>query len=201
VTRSFAYVVSAMLALSSVASAQRADSGIARRPNGRPLGGRMGRGAAAASANEVPGNQQALVRQVRQRFNQVVRRQLNLTADQSRQLMTVQGKFNPQRNQIQRDERQSRLALRAAMQDTTGTGPNQDKIAQHLSELVQAQHRRADLVEAEQKELATFLTPLQRAKYQGLSDQLTKRLEALKKTPVTSGSPANPGPPEPPSIY
>jgi periplasmic protein CpxP/Spy len=166
----------AIVGLSNLSSAQRGETaGVIRqgeRGAGRATRMPVAKGAAA--------NQQALVKQIRQRFEAVIRKQLNLTDDQARQLRAVETRIQPQRNQLQRDERQARLALRAAMVDSTGT-PDQAKIAQYLGQLVQAQHRRADLLDEEQKELSAFLTPLQRAKYQGLHDQLNKRVQELRK--------------------
>ena len=40
---------------------------------------------------------------------------------------------------------------------------------------------RTGIREAEQKELGGFLTPLQRAKYQALHDQLNRRVQEMKK--------------------
>ena len=41
--------------------------------------------------------------------------------------------------------------------------------------------KRADLLEAEQKELSTFLTPLQRAQYLGLKEQLDRKILQLRQ--------------------
>jgi uncharacterized protein YlxW (UPF0749 family) len=60
------------------------------------------------------------------------------------------------------------------------SAPPQPLIAQQLDTLLQLERQRIDLLESEQKELATFLTPLQRAKYQALQEQLRRRLEALR---------------------
>jgi Spy/CpxP family protein refolding chaperone len=187
VMRMLPYALGATLAVAGTAVAQRGESaGV------RPLvrGGKVA--ARGAPAKPPLTSQQLLTRQVRQKFAQAMRRQLNLNDDQARQLQGVQDRFQKSRNQLQRDERQSRLALRAAMQDTAAA-PDQGKIAQYMSELVQAQHRRADLLEAEQKELSGFLTPLQRAKYQALRDQLAKRVQELRKS---AGTP-EPPPPSP----
>jgi hypothetical protein len=45
----------------------------------------------------------------------------------------------------------------------------------------QGQRRRADLVDAEQKKLSGFLTPLQRAKPQALREQLNRRVQQMLK--------------------
>ena len=154
----------------SIAGAQVA------RPN-RDLRGRAGRGQLSDSA--TPAEQQALVRRIRQAFGGVVRRQLNLNDENWKKFERVDRQFQRQRTQLQREERQTRFALKAAMEDT-GT-VDQTKIAQYLSELTQAQRRRADLIDAEQKELSAFLTPLQRAKLQALREQLNRRVAQMQQ--------------------
>ena len=94
-------------------------------------------------------------------------------------------KFEQQRRVLNVDERQARLALKAAMEDSAGR--DQSKISQSLDQLVAAQRRRADLLEAEQKELATFLTPFQRAQYLSLQERLVRRLlDGPKAAPGTA---------------
>ena len=193
-------VAGLLLAAASIAGAQAPGGGESagsragqRQPPARPL---QGRGRAARGALQQPGaqaNQQALARQVRQAFNVLVRRELDLDDAKARQLQTVERQYQQQRGQVQRDERAARLALKAAMEDTTSGRVDQAKVAQYMDQLVQAQHRRADLLEAEQKDLSSFLTPLQRAKYQALREQLNRRIQALRQDAAGRGAP----PPQP----
>ncbi|MEO6879252.1 MAG: hypothetical protein ABI205_12280, partial [Gemmatimonadaceae bacterium] len=101
--------------------------------------------------------------------------------EQARQLQASDRRFTQQRNQVLQSERQARLGLKAAMADTSGER-DQSKIDQYMSQLVEAQHRRADILEAEQKEMAEYLTPLQRAQYQALHEQLNKRITQLRQS-------------------
>ena len=143
----------------------------------RDLRGRAGRGQLGDSA--TPAEQQALIRRIRQAFGGVVRRQLNLDDEKFAQFQRVDQRFQQQRNQLQRGERETRLALKAAMEDTANV--DQAKIAQYLTDLTQAQRRRTDLLDAEQKELSAFLTPLQRAKLQALREQLNRRVAQMQQ--------------------
>jgi Spy/CpxP family protein refolding chaperone len=127
----------------------------------------------------MPAEQQALVRRLRQAFGGVVRRQLSLNDETYTKFERVDRQFQQRRNQLLRDERQTRFALKAAMEDTANV--DQTKIAQYLNDLSQAQRRRADLIDAEQKELSAFLTPLQRAKLQGLREQLNRRVAQMQQ--------------------
>jgi hypothetical protein len=173
--RTMSLAAGALLMVGSVLPAQGGGARKAERQAARA--GRAGQG----------GNEQALALQVRQAFAGVVRRRLNLNDDQARQLQTTQQRFQQQRNQLQRDERQARLGLKAAMADSTGTA-DQGKIAQYMDQLVQGQHRRANILEAEQKELAGYLTPLQRAQYQALHEQLNKRIQQMQLKPGQAGA-------------
>lgn len=164
-------VALASIALAGSLSAQRAPTGAGRvRPFAR------GGGAAAGQQQPNP-RRQALQRQVREAFAKVVRQQLNLNDEQMRSLQRVDTKFEQQRHALLRDERQARLDLQSAMADSAS--PDQPRIARQLDALVQAQRKRADLLEAEQKELSTFLTPLQRAKYFAVKERLNRRLQQL----------------------
>jgi periplasmic protein CpxP/Spy len=167
------FVLAILVAWTSVAAAQRGDSGIGRR------GARVGGVAAARGAPGTAEERQALQRRVREAFSGVVRRTLKLDAAQMQTLLRVDQKFQQQRRALQRDEREARLGLRAAMQDSTAR--DQEKIARYLDGLIQGQRRRADLLDAEQKELATFLTPLQRAQYFALRERMDRRLQEMEE--------------------
>ena len=147
------------------------------------------------SAQPPLGERALLQRQVRQAWIGNVRRQLNLNNEQMRTLNQVNTKYDRQRLDIQRDERQARLGLKAAMEDTVAADQNA-RIEQQMNALVGAQRRRADLFENEQKELAGFLTPLQRARYSVMQERLQQRLQQLRQN--QQAAPAGPPPPENP---
>lgn len=157
----------AALTFASVAGAQ--DGRAARIPQ------RQGAARAPGRANE----QKPLVKELRQRFAGVIQKQLNLSNENARRLATVDRKYEQQRTQLRRDEREARLGLQSALADSSNV--DQAKISQYMDQLTQGQRRRADILEAEQKELATFLSPLQRAKLQGLREQLTQRVRQLQQ--------------------
>ncbi len=139
----------------------------------------LGSVADAQRGGDTPtARQRQLAGQVRKAFSDVVRRQLALNDEQAKRLTQVDNRFQKERNAINQDERAARQGLRAVLEDTVGT-PDQGKVDGYLTQLVRAQRRRADVLEAEQKELAAFLTPVQRAKYFALRDQLTRRINQL----------------------
>jgi hypothetical protein len=151
---------------------------------------------AQKDSNQPPLGERALLqRQVRQAWAGAVRRQLNLNNEQMRTLNQVNTKYDRQRAEIQRDERQARLGLKSAMEDTAAADQNA-RIEQQMNVLVQAQRRRADLFEAEQKELSGFLTPLQRARFTVLQENLARRLQQVQQNAAPPGPPPPENPPE-----
>jgi len=126
-----------------------------------------------------PGDRTALERQVQQTLWRLTRQRVGLSDAQMRQLAPVNQRFEIQRRRILRQERETRLALRSAVLDSGKT--DQARISQHLDLLMQLERQRIDLVDREQKELGQFMTPLQRAKYMALQEQVRRRVEQLRR--------------------
>ena len=131
----------------------------------------------AQPGTQPPGG--ALERQFRERFAEVVRRRLNLNDSQMQRLGQVNDRFERDRMMLLRDERRARQALRAEV--LAGDSADQAKVSNLLDELLKIQRRRLDLTESEQRELSSFMTPTQRAKYFGIQDELRQRLEMLRQ--------------------
>jgi hypothetical protein len=55
------------------------------------------------------------------------------------------------------------------------------KVDRLLQQLVDVQKRRVQLMEAEQRDLATVMSPLQRAKFMALQEQIRRRLEEMRQ--------------------
>ncbi len=121
----------------------------------------------------------ALERQLRERTAQIARQRLGLTDAQMQQLERVNSRFAPQLNAVAIRERDTRRQLR---QEMTVTGePNQSRVSDLLDAALNLQKQRIALIEAEQKELAVFLTPVQRARYIALQAQFRNRAEQLTR--------------------
>ena len=180
VTRSLSIVLVLGTVVSSALGAQRAD-----RSPGRPaLQGQPGQG--------MP----ALERQFRQRLAEVVRRRLNLNDTQMHQLGQVNDRFERERMLLLRQERQMRQALRTEV--LAGDSADQSKVAGLLDRALEIQRQRLDLAQREQRELSAFMSPVQRAMYVGIQDDLRRRLEDIRQQ-RRPGAPAVGGrrPPEP----
>jgi len=120
-----------------------------------------------------------LERRFRERLAEVVRRRLNLNESQMRQLGEVNNRYERERMVLLRDERQMRQALRAEV--LAGDSADQTKVAGLLDRALRIQRQRLDLTEREQRDLASFMTPVQRAKYVGIQDDLRRRLEEIRQ--------------------
>jgi hypothetical protein len=124
-------------------------------------------------------NREALEQSVRQRFGEVVRRRLALSDEQMQKLQATNRKFESRRVELVRRERAQRIDLRAQM--AAGDSANQSRVAELLDGVLASERERLDITAAEQKELATFLTPLQRARYLELQNQLRRRVDDMRR--------------------
>lgn len=140
----------------------------------------------------------SLEAQVRTRMSQILKNQLGLSDPQVRQLQQTNRRFEGRRRALLQQERGVRGELRQAIEanDSTRVGPL-------LDQMFALQRSRLDLTEAEQKELATFLTPLQRARLFGMEEQIRRRMTEMRDARQQRGGQRPPpgGPPgrRPPS--
>lgn len=153
-----------------------------------------------AGARQLPGeagasgNRAQLERRFRQMLYQVTRRRVGLTDAQMNRLMPINQRFETERRGIQRQERETRLALREAMRDSTHA--DQARITGYLDKLVDLQRQRVELVSREQRDLAEFMTPLQRARYTALQEQVRRRIEQMARQNRARGDSVANAPPE-----
>lgn len=154
-------VMASLLLVTPELSAQRLDRQPARaREQGLPPG-------------------EPLERQFRERLAEVVRRRLDLNDAQMRQLRQVNERVERERMQLLREERQVRVALRTEM--LAGDSADQERVATLMDNTLRIQRRRLDLIEQEQRALSDFMTPLQRAQYFAIQDDLRRRLEDIRQ--------------------
>jgi hypothetical protein len=141
-----------------------------------------------------PARRQALEQRFRQRMASVVQQRLALTPDQMRRLGEVNRDMEAQRRLLHQQERELRMGLRAEVM--RGDSANQDRVSRFVDQLIDVQRRRIDLLAREQRALADFMTPVQRAKYLALQDQLRRRMEEMRGRPGR-GAPRRVVPPAP----
>lgn len=161
-----------------------APGGARRRMNGSQLAGQQGammgaQGSMGDSQPPIGRQRQQLLQRIRVQFEQIVRRRLQLTDDQLARLRETNRRFAPQRQALAGHERNIRQAIRAELQP--GVPTDEHHVAVLMDSLFAIQRERLDMVQSEQRELATFLTPSQRVRYYALQEQLRRRVEAMRQ--------------------
>ena len=145
------------------------------------------------------GARRELERRFRERFGELIRSRLNLTDAQMTRLEATNRRFEGQRRELFMQEREVRAGMRDALQDTASAA-TQERVAPLIDRALKLQRQRLDLVESEQRELANFLTPVQRAQYFGMQEQLRRRVEEMRHREGGRGVDSLAGPPEPPGL-
>jgi Spy/CpxP family protein refolding chaperone len=124
-------------------------------------------------------NRAEMERRFRARLAQVVRTRLQLTDVQARQLAEVDQRLEPERRRLMLREHEVHRQLRQQL--SAGDTANQQVVARLLDEMLAIHRDRGELIAREQRELARFLTPVQRAKYVGLQAGLRHRVEGMRR--------------------
>jgi protein CpxP len=129
--------------------------------------------------------QRPLVQALQRRVLEVVQRTLGASDDQMRQLVEVNRKYEGERRALNQRDRAARQTIRAeVLRDSLA---DQNMVGRMLDELVDVQKQRLDVFGREQRDLARFLTPVQRAKYATLQEGLRKKVEQLRQQRQENG--------------
>lgn len=126
-----------------------------------------------------PNRNQQLQQQIRRSLWRVAKQRIGFSDDQMLRLERTSQRFDQQRRMLAQEEKAQRVAMRTEI--LADSSANQSNIAIALEQLHGLQQRRLDLQAEEQKEFATFMTPLQRAKFMALQDQVRRRLQDLAR--------------------
>jgi periplasmic protein CpxP/Spy len=132
------------------------------------------------------GDRRLLEQRVRERFADVVRQRVGLSDEQMRRLTETNRKFEGQRRTLVEQERDIRIGLRSEV--LAGDRANQERVARLLDQMLRVQRDRVALLEQEQRELAAFMTPVQRARYLGVQDQIRRTIEDMRRRRQQQGS-------------
>jgi Spy/CpxP family protein refolding chaperone len=147
---------------------------LAQRPGAvRPRAGRLGAGAAQ------PENRAQMERRIRETFFRVAKQRVGLDDNQMRKLTDVNGRYEPQRRELLREENQTRRALREEMMNNAK--PDDAKVSAGLAKLQEIRRRRLEIDDQEQRDIANFMTPTQQARYHALQEQLRRRIEQMRQ--------------------
>ncbi|MGI8619012.1 MAG: hypothetical protein ACR2L6_07965 [Gemmatimonadaceae bacterium] len=121
----------------------------------------------------------ALERQVRQRIAVMVKERLQLSDAQAQQLQESEGQFELRRRDLMQREQGLRRDLRQQL--SPGVAADQQRVASLLDQIMAVHRDRVTMTEQEQRDLARFLTPVQRAMYLGLQGELRNRIEGMRQ--------------------
>ena len=133
------------------------------------------------------GNRQQMEQRLRQRLAALLKTQLGLTDQQMQQLSEVNQRFDVRRRELLQREFANRRSLRAeVMRRDSADAARVDAL---LTEQFRIERERIDLTEAEQRDLGRFLTPVQRAQYMGVQEQIRREMEQLRGRGMTSMGP------------
>jgi periplasmic protein CpxP/Spy len=173
----------------------------AQRPGGRaprPLNRVPPAQAGGQAAADDSGSRARLESEIRRGFARAVKQRVGLTDAQITRLVPVTQRYEQQRRQLQMRERDTRVTLRNLM--TGSQTPDSAQVDRLLKTLVDIPKERAALLEAEQRDLATIMSPVQRARFMAMQDQIRRRLEQMRqrRAPMFDGGPPGPPPKQPP---
>jgi len=153
--------------------------------------------AAPSGAQDRPRRERALDRQgapprpqlearLRQRLWRITKNRVGLSDEQMARLAQTTRGFEDRRRRLAVEERQQRQLMRREI--LAGSTADQSQVAAALDRVLRIQRERIDLQIEEQHAFAEFMTPVQRARYAALQEQLRRRAEGLRRTRAGSDS-------------
>ena len=139
--------------------------------------------ASAAAAQEPQADDTAgaeLLRgEIERRFAQRVQANLGLNEEQMRKLKATQERVGPRRRQLIRQGLGYRLALQSQMRP--GVAANPDSVRVYMDGMKRVRAEMITLDEDEDREMAGYLTPVQRAQFHMMRTRLLERANELRR--------------------
>ena len=132
--------------------------------------------------------------QLQRRIGQIMKERLELTDEQLTRLEGVTRKLERERRAVRGEEFRIRTALRAQL--LSGDSASNDVVSELLERMPRVERRRIELMETEQRELAQFLTPIQRARFMGLQEEIRRNMEQIRERRSSDGAKGAPGRPD-----
>ena len=185
--RSLSRIVATSLCLTALAFAPLAAQG---GPPGGPPGGRPPGGGQRGARGMPEAQRLEMERRLQELIDEKVRQQLQPTEEQFTKLRDVASRMEQERRALRNEEMTTRFALRQEL--LAGDKADEGKVAEFLERMPRFERRRLDLMEREQKELAKFLTPSQRARYIGLQDELRRGMQDVQRRRMGADSAGGP---------
>ena len=120
-----------------------------------------------------------LRRRVRERVAARIQQELNLTPDQMQRLRGTVGTYAGRRRDLEARQRLLRESLGGQLRPGMAASP--DSVAWLTDQLIEVRVRYAESFRAEQREMAQYLDPVQRAKIMLLRERLGNRARELHR--------------------
>ncbi|HTY05458.1 MAG TPA: hypothetical protein VMC86_02985 [Gemmatimonadales bacterium] len=116
---------------------------------------------------------------IRARWHQHIAQQLQLTADQSSKLQATEDKYDGMRQPIQ--QRQVQIAAQLNQQLQPGVAANNDVVTRLMTERQDNRAKLQDLDRQQDQEMAGYLTPVQRVRYQRQRELFIRRIQQARE--------------------
>ncbi len=117
--------------------------------------------------------------QIETRFGQQIQATMGLTDEQAVKLRATFNKYGPPRRALEGEERAIKRALQGQLRP--GIAANSDSVARLVDHLLANKVTYAQSFVDEDREMAKFLTPVQRAQFQVMRERLMARIEEIRQ--------------------
>jgi periplasmic protein CpxP/Spy len=108
----------------------------------------------------------------------MVRVRVAPTDEQFAKMREVATRHERERRELRMNDGRARVELRSLLAAPT---VNEQRISELLDQVSRMERQRLDLMEREQRELAKFLSPSQRARYLALQDELRRNMQDMQR--------------------
>ncbi len=116
--------------------------------------------------------------EVERRFGERVRLELGLSEDQAQKLKATQEKYGERRRALMRDQMEARQAL--GLQMRPGVQANSDSVQRLMDRMQQGRQDMLKLEQDQDRDMAGYLTPVQRAQFQMMRQRFLDRLQDMR---------------------
>ena len=137
--------------------------------------------APAVSAQEPRDTGEAgrLRMQIEERFAERVQQDLKLSPDQATKLRATQERFGTRRRSLMQQQMQRRRALEDQMQP--GVAANSDSVRKLMDGIRGGRAEMFKMEQDEDQEMASYLSPVQRARYQQMRERFIQRVGEMRR--------------------
>jgi protein CpxP len=141
--------------------------------------------AGAQQADSTAGRTDSLRHHIEERFASRVQERLGLTTEQTSKLRATSQQFGARRRELHARHRELRQALTAQLRP--GVAANQDSVRKLTDAMIELRIASAQTTRDEMREVAKYLTPVQRAQLFVMRDRLRHRMKEAREHRVIHG--------------